>query len=78
MSKLNSGTWGGMIAMGLRVDLYCDPCGRHVELDLSTLPPEGSSIGKTFVCACGRRVRPIVSPRSVEKAVPVNRTLPKP
>lgn len=73
MSVLNNATWGGMISMGLRVDLYCDPCGMHEELDLAAQPPDKRAIPMSFRCACGRKASTIVSPRSVEKTVPGSR-----
>lgn len=70
MSKLNNATWGGMIAMGLRVDLYCDPCGTHEGLDMGRMPPDKAAIPMSFTCRCGRKASTIISPRSVEKTVP--------
>lgn len=66
-------TWGGMIALGNRVDLYCDPCGMHEVLDLTQFDPDEKAIPMSFKCACGRKASVIVSPRSVERMVPKNR-----
>ncbi len=73
MPTLNNSTWAGMIAMNLRVDLYCDACGMSEELDLSTMPAEGRAIPIRFKCACGRQAGVTVSPRSVARAVPNQR-----
>lgn len=62
MSKSNN-TWAGMIALNLRVTVYCDPCNRSIELDLEKMPPDGNAIGVKFRCnKCGRFGRSIVSP----------------
>lgn len=71
-------TWGGMIAMNLRYFIFCGPCQRDVELDMTKLPPEGPALNRRFRCSqCGRYGQSIVSPASAMRCVPVYRPLPK-
>lgn len=59
----SNSTWAGMIALRMRVTVYCTPCNRSVELDLTKFPPEGKAIGVKFRCSqCGGLGHSIVSP----------------
>ena len=78
MANRSNDTWGGMIDLGMRVDLYCDPCGMHEELDLAAFDPDEKAIPMKFRCGCGRKAATIVSPRSVSRAVPYQRVKPGP
>lgn len=57
MPKASNATWPDVIAMGLRYDLYCDPCGIHDELNMLTLPPGGNAVGVKFKCNWCSRLR---------------------
>lgn len=74
----SNATWAGMIAMDLQYFVYCDPCKRHVEIDMTKLPPDGKAIGVTFKCSqCGRPGTSSVNARSVSRSVPGRRPPPK-
>lgn len=56
-----------MIALGLKVTLHCANCNRWVDLDMTKLPPEGKTIGRTFRCSqCGGVASSIVSLRDLK------------
>ncbi|GAA4180191.1 hypothetical protein GCM10023069_54480 [Shinella granuli] len=58
----STATWGGMLALNHRLTVYCDPCGRSVEIDLVRFPPDEKATGRVFRCSlCGAKGRCIVS-----------------
>lgn len=66
----STATWGGMVAFDQRLTVYCTPCGRSVEIDMTKLPPDGNAIGRTFRCSqCGEKGRCIVSPKSNDQNI---------
>lgn len=57
-----NGTWADMIALGMEVTVYCDPCDRQIDLDLTMFPPDERAIGRRYTCSqCGGRGQPICS-----------------
>jgi hypothetical protein len=74
MKHTSNATWAGMISMGLQYFVYCEPCEKHVEIDMTKLPPDGNAIGRTFRCRiCGRPGTSSVNARSVLRTVPGQR-----
>ena len=74
---MDNSTWAGMIAMGLRYRVHCEPCDRFVEIDMTRLAPDENAIGRTFRCSqCGGEGRSVISARSADRAVPRYRPLP--
>jgi hypothetical protein len=56
-------TWAEYHAEGYRIHVHCDPCDRHVILDLAKMPPNGNVIGAKLRCSqCGGRGQMIVQP----------------
>lgn len=70
-------TWAGMIALEMRLTVYCSRCERSVEIDMSRLPPDENAIGRTFRCSnCGEKGHCTVSPKSnaekIARGIPNN------
>ena len=60
-----------MIALNLRYTIYCEPCERAVDLDMTRFPPDGIAIGRTFKCSqCGRKGSSIITHRSADHSYP--------
>lgn len=75
----DNSTWAGMIAMNLSLHIYCARCNRNVEIDMTTMPPEGKATGQTFRCRqCGRLGQNIVSHRSANHSYPGAKPVKRP
>jgi ribosomal protein S14 len=73
----DNSTWAGMIAMGLRYFIFCEPCDRSVELDMTQLPPDGNALNRSWPCkVCGRLGQVVISARGAERCVPSGRPDP--
>ncbi len=67
----DNSTWAGMIALNLACHVYCSHCKREIEIDMKSMPPEQTAIGRTFRCSiCGRVASPIISHRSANHTYP--------
>lgn len=74
---VDNSTWAGMTALNLTVHVYCSNCDRHVEIDLTKLPPNGKAIGAVFRCGeCDRPGAMTVSHKSANRSYPGSRTNP--
>lgn len=58
---MRQGTYGYFYAHEYKVTVYCSPCQRHGEIDLSAVHPDRSRV--TFKCSqCGRPGQMSLSP----------------
>lgn len=67
-------TFGSLVQHGYCMDVTCWRCERSVRIDLDTLPPEVSYIGRRFRCSCGERCMPSISGSSARHREPPRRT----
>lgn len=57
------GTYGAMLKHGYRLFINCEDCDHKVEFDLTSMPPDASSIRRRYKCVvCGGRGRSIMLP----------------
>ncbi len=67
----SNATWSGMIDLELRLRVYCTPCDRVVDIDMTKFPPDGNAIGVRFRCEkCGRIGQNSVTPIAAESCKP--------
>lgn len=54
--------WGGMLDLNHHLTVYCDPCGRSVEIDLARFPTDEKAVGRVVRRSqCGAKGHCIVS-----------------